>query len=404
MFEIVRANQRKAIALVVFMALLLFTLGYSLGELVAPGFGAVGLVGAFILWIILTMISYYSGGDILLSISRARKIQKQDHPVLHNVVEEMTIAAGMPKVPDIYIIDDPSPNAFATGRDPEHAVVAVTSGLLEIMSRDELQGVIGHELGHVANRDILYMTMVGVMMGAIILLADVGRRHLFWGGPTRSRRSSRDGGNAQLVILVLAIVLIILAPVIAQLIYMAVSRRREYLADASSAIYTRYPEGLASALEKLGSSTTKLKVANPATAPMYIVNPLAMTASGLSDLTSTHPPISERVRILRSMGSSFQMGDYNEAFRRVTGRPVGVVPFVATSAKSEPAQPRPAPAAGDSHIERVRQVTDALWRLDQYAFIACACDTQLKIPPVYQGKKIECPHCGRLHTAARDAG
>src|SRR4030042_1055349 len=201
----------------------------------------------------------------------------------------MSTAAGLPKLPEVYIIDEAAPNAFATGRDPQHAVVAVTAGLLETLNRDELQGVIAHELGHVANRDVLYMMMVGVMMGTIVLLADIGGRAFFWGGGRR-RTSSRSGGQAQLIILIVAIVLMILAPLVAQLIYLAISRRREYLADASAAMYTRYPDGLASALEKISHSTAKLTVATRATAPMYIVNPLGVSQRGLADLSSTHPP------------------------------------------------------------------------------------------------------------------
>ncbi len=404
MFELIRANQRRTVILVVAMAGLLLVLGYGLGEVMQPGFGPAGLVLAFLLWIVLTVVSWFSGAGILLSMSRARKISKSDHPVLFNIVEEMCIASGTPKVPDIYIIDDPSPNAFATGRDPEHAVVAVTSGLLEMMNRDELQGVVAHEIGHVRNRDILYMMMVGVMMGAIILLADVGRRSLFWGGRVRSRRSSRDSGGAQMVVLILAIVLILLAPLIAQLIYLALSRKREYLADASSALYTRYPEGLASALQKLGGTTTKLRAVNPATAGMYIVNPLAVTARGLADLTSTHPPISERIRILRSMSGP-------RTCARMTNHSAGS-PGERSASFRSPAcghRSRMTPAAGRiadsrSRIERVRETNDLMWKLDQYAFIACPCGTKLKVPPVYRGKKIECPHCGRMHAVETPAG
>lgn len=396
MWEMVRANQRRAATLVVVMAALLFAVGYATGEVVSPGAGVGGLFVAFIIWVVLTLVSYYSGDSIFLSLAGAHKIAKQDNPVLYNIVEEMCLAAGISKLPDIYVIDDASPNAFATGRDAQHASVAVTAGLLETLNRDELQGVIAHELGHVANRDVLYMMMVGVMLGAIVLLADLGTRVMFFGGGRR-RTSSRDGGQAQLVIMVLAIVLMILAPLIAQFIYLAVSRRREYLADACSALYTRYPEGLASALEKISHSTTKLASASRATAPLYIVNPLGATAKGLADLSSTHPPTSERIRILRSMGGGAGYKQYDEAFRKVTGRPVGVVPAASLqAAEHAPAAP---PAAPDivARLDRVRQTTDMLWHLNQYAFIACACGTTLKVPPAYVGKEIACPHCGAKH-------
>jgi heat shock protein HtpX len=394
-WEMIRANQRRAAVLVVMMAALLFAVGYAVGEAVA-GAGIGGLFVAFVVWVVLSLVSYYSGDQIFLSLAGARRIAKQDNPILYNVVEEMCLAAGLAKMPAIYVVDDAAPNAFATGRDPEHASVAVTAGLLETLNRDELQGVIAHELGHVKNRDVLYMMMVGVMLGAIVLLADVGARVLFYGGGRR-RTSSRDGGQAQAVILIVALVLMILAPLIAQLIYFALSRRREYLADACSALYTRYPEGLASALEKISHSTAKLASASRATAPMYIVNPLAVTAKGLTDLTSTHPPTSARIHILRSMGGGAGYAQYDEAFRKVTGKPVGVVPAASLQAAQHAAAAPPAAPDTRERLERVRHTTDMLWRLNQYAFITCACGTTLKVPPAYVGREITCPHCGAAH-------
>ena len=402
MWEMVRANQRHAATLVVVMAALLLAVGYAVGEAVA-GAGTGGLLIAFAIWVVLSLVSYYSGDQIFLSLAGAHQIGKQDNPVLYNIVEEMCLAAGLAKMPAIYVIDDAAPNAFATGRDAEHASVAVTAGLLETLSRDELQGVIAHELGHVKNRDVLYMMMVGVMMGAIVLLADLGTRVLFYGGGGRRRTSSRDGGQAQVIILIVAVVLMILAPLIAQLIYFAVSRRREYLADACSALYTRYPEGLANALEKISRSTVALHSASRATAPLYIVNPLGASAKGLADITSTHPPTSERIRILRSMGGGAGYGQYDEAFRKVTGKPVGVIP--AGSLRAAEHAPTSAPKAPDTRerLERVRHTTDMLWRLNQYVFIACACGTTLKVPPAYLGKEIACPHCGAKHVVTATA-
>jgi len=401
-WELIRANQRRAATLVVVMAALLFVVGYALGEALAPGGGLGGLFIAFVVWLILTLVSYFQGNAIFLSLAGARRIEKKDNPVLFDVVEEMTIASGLPKVPDVYIIDQAAPNAFATGRDPQHAAVAVTAGLLETLNRDELQGVIAHELGHVANRDVLYMMMVGVMMGTIVLLADIGARVFFYGGGRR-RTSSRSSGQAQLVIVVVAVVLMILAPIVAQLIYLALSRRREYLADASSALYTRYPAGLASALEKISHSTAALPTATRATAPMYIVNPLGVSARGLADLSSTHPPTSERIRILRSMGAGAGLKTYDEAFRKVTGRPVGVVPFGALAAAEHAPAAAPAVPDASNRLERVRQTTDMLWKLNQFVFISCACGTTLKVPPAYLGREIACPQCGTVHKVQQPA-
>ncbi len=252
MWEQIRSNQIRSVVLVVVMGIILALLGYFLG-LYFFGSGIAGLIIALIIWAIMNLIAYFQGDSILLAMAGARKISPDDHPRLYNVVEEMKIASGLEKMPDIYIIDDPALNAFATGRDPKKAAVAITSGLLQKLNRDELQGVIGHEMSHIKNRDVLLMAMCSVLLGTIVILAWYASRFMFFGGMAGNRRSSSSGsggGMAQLIILVVAIVLMILAPIFAQLIYFAVSRRREYLADASSALYTRYPEGLASALEK----------------------------------------------------------------------------------------------------------------------------------------------------------
>ncbi|OGO32874.1 MAG: peptidase M28, partial [Chloroflexi bacterium RBG_16_56_11] len=274
MWEQIRSNRIRSTVLMTAMAAVLLLIGYFLG-MAFFGSAIGGLVIALIVWGIMSLVAFFQGDSILLSVSRARKISRDDYPRLYNVVEEMKIASGLEKMPDIYIIDDPALNAFATGRDPNRASVAITSGLLQKLNRDELQGVIGHEISHVKNRDVLLMSLSGVMLGTIVILAWYASRFLILGGMSGGRRSSRGGGGqGQVIILAVGIVFMILAPIAAQLIYFALSRKREYLADASSALYTRYPEGLASALEKLGASTDQLKSANQATAPMYIVNPL----------------------------------------------------------------------------------------------------------------------------------
>ncbi|GAI51703.1 unnamed protein product, partial [marine sediment metagenome] len=245
--------------------------GYGIG-LYFFGSGIWGMIIALIIWGVMNLIALSQGDNILLSLSHAKKISRDDLPRLYNIVEEMKIASGLEKMPDIYIIEDSSLNAFATGRNPNKVAVAVTSGLLQKLNRDELQGVIGHEIAHMKNRDVQLMVTAGILLGAIVILAWYGTRVLFFSSMTGGRRTSSSGGGAgQLIILAVAIVLMILAPIFAQLIYFAISRKREYLADASSALYTRYPEGLASALEKLAASPIQLKSANKATAPMYII-------------------------------------------------------------------------------------------------------------------------------------
>ena len=310
--------------LVVFMGVLLLAIGYVVG-LYFLNSALGGLAIAAIVWAVMGLTAFFQGDSILLGVSGARKISKSDNPVLFNVVEEMSIASGLPKVPDVYIINDSALNAFATGRDPNKASVAITSGLLEQLNRDELQGVIAHEIGHVKNRDVLLMTISAVMLGAIVIISWYATRVMFWSGGRRSdRRSGGDGGGSiQAVLMILGLVLLILAPIFAQLIYLAISRKREYLADASSALYTRYPEGLASALEKLGNSNTQVKAANQATAPMYIINPFAKKRA-VNDWMSTHPPISERVRILRGMGGN-SYADYEKAYEQMH-KGQGIVP------------------------------------------------------------------------------
>ena len=296
MYDEISANKRNSWLLVAAVTAVLVVLGYLLGEYWGNGY--VGLVFAVMIATIMSLTAYFNGAKMMLAMSRARRIEKKDHPQLFNVVEELAIAGGVP-VPAIYVIEDSAPNAFATGRDPEHAAVAITTGLMEKLSRDELQGVMAHELSHVGNRDILFATMVGIMVGSIVLIADFFLRSVFWGGGRRrSNRNDRGGGN---ILVLVALVFAILAPVFAKLLQLAVSRQREYLADASAAKLTRYPEGLASALEKIAGDREVLEVANRATAHLYIVNPIKPFEKRAKSLFSTHPPIQDRIARLRSM-------------------------------------------------------------------------------------------------------
>ena len=398
MWEQIRSNQIRSVVLTIGMGVLLILIGYFLGLYFFDN-AAAGLVIAILVWVVLSLIAYFQGDSILLRMSRAKKIGPDDHPRLYNVVEEMKIASGLEKMPDIYIIDDPALNAFATGRNPNRASVAITSGLLQKLNRDELQGVIGHEISHIKNRDVLLMAMCGVLLGTIVILAWYGSRIMIFGSMTGSRRSSSSGGGGQgqIIILIVALVFMILAPIFAQLIYFAISRKREYLADASSALYTRYPEGLASALEKLGASTGQLKSANKATAPMYIVNPFRRKGMKASDLSSTHPPISERIRILRAMaGASFS--DYDQAYRDVH-RGKGVISAASLGAGAVPiATVRQEGEVGElSEIERARETSDVMWRLGNYKTITCDCGAKLRVPPSFRESTIKCPHCGRTH-------
>jgi len=400
MWEQIRSNQIRSGVLVVLMGLVLLAIGYALG-LYFLGSSTYGLILALVVWGVMNLVAVFQGDSILLGLSKAKKISRDDMPRLYNVVEEMKIASGLEKMPDIYIIDDPALNAFATGRNPDKAAVAVTAGLLQKLNRDELQGVIGHEMAHVKNRDVLLMAIAGVLLGTIVILAWYGTRIMFFSSMGGGRRSSSGGGGqGQIIILIVAIVLMILAPILAQFIYFAVSRKREYLADASSALYTRYPEGLASALEKLGASTSQLKSANKATAPMFIINPFRKKGRAATDLSSTHPPISERVRILRSMAGGASYFDYEEAYGEVRGKGRRLMPASAISAAGavglRAAQPE-GPVAEPGRLERARETSDLLWRKSNYKAIRCECGTKLRVPPKFKAPTIRCPHCGRVN-------
>jgi heat shock protein HtpX len=403
MWEQIRANKIKSVWVIVGMGVLLLGFGYLIGELFFES-GIAGIVLASIVWLIMNLVAFFQGDQVFLSISKAKKLERSDHPRLFNTVEEMTIASGLPKMPDIYIIDEPAPNAFAMGRDPNKAAIAVTSGLLQRLNRDELQGVIAHEIGHIKNRDVLLMVITGITMGAIVLLADFALIYLILGGAGGGRRSSSSGGGGQgqIIILIVGIAFIILAPIIARLLYFAMSRKREYLADASSALYTRYPEGLASALEKISSSTKVLKSANRVTAPMYIVNPLHKPGLKASDLTSTHPPTSERIRILRSMGSSASFADYNRVYSEVHKGGGGVIPQSALAGAAGLVETRGASAEEVrpekiEKLERTREVSDLVEKLNDYTALDCKCGAKFKAPVDFKGKSIKCPRCGTVN-------
>ena len=404
MWQQIRSNQLRSVVLVVGMLTVLLLIGFFLGLALADN-GVAGLIIALLVWGVMNLVAYFQGDSILLLLSKARKIERDDHPRLYNIVEEMRIASGLERMPGIYIIDDPAPNAFATGRDPNRASVAITSGLLQKLNRDELQGVIGHEIAHVKNRDVLLMALCSVLLGTIVILAGYGTYALYVSS-RGGRRSSGGGGSAGAIILVAALALMILAPILAQLIYFAISRKREYLADASSALYTRYPEGLASALEKIGGSTAQLQTANKATAPMYICNPFRQKGRPAADLSSTHPPISERVRILRSMGGA-SYADYESAYLKSHAGARGLMPASAVAgagavglrapgAEAVPLGPEPS-GPEPTKRERTREVSDLMWRKSNYKTIDCDCGTKLRVPSNIKHTSVKCPRCGRTH-------
>lgn len=423
MWEQIEKNKNKTIFLVLAMAVLFMAVGFILGNLyveyipesaqqiysdenknyteattsylsqVSLARGTIGVGIALIVWVVLALIAFYNGDKIVLWSAKAKRINYDNHPVLFNIVEEMCIASGLEYIPYIYIIDEAAPNAFAVGKDPENATVAVTSGLLTKLNRDELQGVIAHEIAHIQNRDVLLMTMLSIMLGVIVVIGEIMTRRAYY---SRYRSSSNSRGNA--ISLVLILVLGILAPLLAQIIYFAASRTREYLADACAVQYTRYPAGLANALEKISHASDKLTSANKVTAAMFIINPLKLTSKGLEDLSSTHPPTSKRIEILRSMTHDVSFNSYNKAFSKSTGKAVGVIPFSAVEDEEILVEEHMEDFA-DNEIERMRQVSNMFWGINNFIFIACGCGTNLKIPQDYKDTQIQCPHCDTMHLA-----
>ena len=311
----IASNKRESVFLAIVVAALLGVPGFAIGYALS-GSAAGGLVATLIAVAIAALSSigsYFVGDKLVLATSQAREVDATSAPQLINVVQELTIAAGIP-MPKVYIIDDTAPNAFATGRDPQHASIAVTSGLLQKMDREELQGVLGHELSHIRNYDIRFTLLVGVLVGGVALLSSFFLRWTFWfGGGRKSNDNNSGGGALQIVFFVLAIVLAIVAPIAAKLVQLSVSRQREYLADASSVELTRNPHGLERALATIASDKEVLEVASGATQHLYFTNPIKKFEKRASGLFSTHPPIVDRINRLRELTGEQPMDPADQA-------------------------------------------------------------------------------------------
>jgi len=457
MWEQIRYNRIRTAQLVIGIGLLLVLLGYLLGLLLSLGlklpaslytpdeygswlanlgtpnqFGIAGVVIALIVWAVASLVTYFNGDNIILGLAKAKKIGANDLKRLSNIVEELKISSGLEIMPSIYVIDDPALNAFAVGRDPKKAAVVVTSGLLQKLNRDELQGVIAHEIAHIKNRDVLLMVMCSVLLGTMIILSHYPS-YLSWGETTITKQKSdrkkySDSKNLRTVSISIflalvalfivpfgeptfdmyfvfgclslgltpvAMIVLIGLPFSVLLIYYAISRRREYLADATATLYTRYPEGLASALEKIASSKDQLQSAKPALASIYIANPFGNPHDTKNNNAGTHPPITERIHILRSM-THISLIDYDRAYREFLGTDRNVLPAYAL-ANADTATIRPARVDDIDYIQRIRETSNALWNLNNYKLISCPCGTRMRLPPRYKLPEIKCPHCGRIN-------
>ena len=389
-WEQIRANRRRSAVLITLMLIVLLLLGVAGGEaLLGNGGGIIGLGVALIIWGGQMAMANASPESFLLHGALSHEMKREEFPRLFNVVDEMVIASGLGYTPRVFVIDDPAPNAFAIGRKQEHSTVAVTTGLLHQLSRDELQGVVAHEIGHLKNRDTNFMTLAAVLLGTIVILGEVLLRSMRFGGRGRTRSDSRGGGQAQAIFLLIALLLAILGPLMAQLLYFACSRKREYLADGCGAQFTRYPEGLASALEKISQAHLGPAFASKAVAPMFIINPLQADGAGGDSWFSTHPPTSARVRVLRGMAGS-SLADYEAAFRKARG--AGLIS--AESLQGAAAQTI-RPASGEGPVQTRSDTRGMVAGRNGYLNVHCMCGVDFSVPPGCPLSEVRCVRCGR---------
>lgn len=418
MWELIEQNRQKSVLLFFCMFLILVTLGFCIGYYVTDYFNAYNFVsrsnrafttnnmgglwgagGAVALWLILSGISLFFGDSIILNSTRAIPVSKDEFPQLFNIVEEMKIASSWQYMPQIYLINDDALNAFATGIKEERPVIAVTAGLVDSLNRDELQGVIAHEMSHIINRDVLFMTFAGVMLGSITIISRSFLRGVFYSGEA-TRRSKFNGPGGNPAIAIFTLLFAALAPILAQLFYFAVSRKREYLADATAVRLTRYPEGLASALEKIAAAPDQLTWYDNITAPMFIIDPrFTNDRESFLDLGSTHPPTHMRIKVLRKLeGAGFR--DYQKTYSTLVKGDFSMLPASALSDKT--AVPFRAASADEPVTEpatrKVRNINDLLMAANGFLFMPCSCGLKIKVPPTIGKTNIQCPRCGKFLT------
>ncbi len=389
MWELINKNKSKTFLFVFLMALCFGLMAYCLAETlkiynISPIWVYIVVYGYFFVTLI---IASHDSKNVFLKLSNARFALRAYYPKLFNIVQEMSIASGLSTMPEIYIIDEDSPNAFACGKDPQTASVVVTKGLLARLNRDELQAVVAHEISHIVNRDILYLLYTSCLLGCMVFISDFVIKFL----RSCSNRRSFNGGAIYIIPFVL-ISLVLVA--LSKIFYFCLSKKREYLADACAVQFTRNPMALANALKKIDEEQTYFVNTNPITSAMFIVSPL-------NNKEKTHPPIEKRIQILLRL-SSCNIAAYNNSYKKVLGKKSSIVskkiidkpsyskviPIVATTLANQTVQDK---------IANHREAYDTMLKMENYIFIKCDCDTKLKVPKELKGQKIPCPHCKKMH-------
>ncbi len=393
MWELIEKNKRKSIAVLILMFVLMTLLSGAIGFAIEPQYGAYwGAAFGILLWAVQSLVAYFLGDDIVLHFNMAVVVTPESSPQLYNIVEEMKIASGLAVMPEIYIVQSPGLNAFATGIRPQKSAICVTSGLVESLNRDELQGVIAHEMSHILNRDVLFMTFAGVMLGTITMLSNaLLRGTIFANSDRRSRKKNNIPGSHPLVIIVL-LLLAVFAPVLARIFYFTISKKREYLADATAARLTRYPIGLASALQKIAKKSS-VSFVSKITAPMFIVNP--HFAGGDEDsvfAASTHPPIYKRIAILTQLqhGGTVSLGNYQKIYEKEVEKSQLLSNAVL---KADTGEKIRAQSVEETAAESAKEVGDILLANAGFKILTCECGLKIKLPPSSTAAKINCPRC-----------
>ena len=394
MWELIEKNKRKSLLVLILMFILMTALSGAIGLSIEPNYGLYwGAAFGILLWAVQSLVAYFLGDDIVLHFNMAVVVTPESSPQLYNIVEEMKIAAGLAVMPEIYIVQSSGLNAFATGIRPNKTAICVTSGLVENLNRDELQGVIAHEMSHILNRDVLFMTFAGVMLGTITMLSNALLKGTIFANSDRKSRRKRGIGGGHPAVIIILLLLAIFAPILARIFYFTISKKREYLADATAARLTRYPIGLASALQKIAKKSS-VSFVSKITAPMFIVNP--HFAGGDEDsifAASTHPPIYKRIAILTQLqhGGTVSLGNYQKIYETEVEKSQLLSNAVLKADTGE--KIRPQSVEETAQKPAAKAVEDILLANAGFKILTCGCGLKIKLPPGSMQTRIKCPRC-----------